>query len=159
MYKKILVPLDGSKVSEGSLSHVKAIALGCEVPEVILLTVVEPVLNPEAAIDARAGRDLIAEVEKENRDKLQTYINGVAEKLKNEGITARTVLLSGKPADEILAYAEKNGADLIIMSTHGRSGVSRWLLGSVAERIVRHSPIPVLMVSAAGSKTGKKGGR
>ena len=152
MYKRVLVPLDGSKVSEESLPHVKAIALGCSVPEVILLMVVEPVLNPEAAIDARSGRELIAQVEKENKAKAQSYVNGIGEKLKKEGINSQVVLLTGRPADEILAYAEKHDADLIIMSTHGRSGVSRWFLGSVAERVVRHSPVPVLLVSASGRR-------
>ena len=159
MYKKILVPLDGSKVSEGSLPHVKAIALGCSVPEVVLFMVVEPLLNPEAAVDAKAGRELIAQVEKENKAKDLSYINGISDRLKKEGVSAQAVLQDGKPADEILAYAEKNGVDLIIMNTHGRSGVSRWFMGSVAERVVRHSPVPVLLVSAAGRTTSAKGGR
>jgi nucleotide-binding universal stress UspA family protein len=159
MYKKILVPLDGSKISEGSLPHVKAIALGCSVPEVVLFMVVEPLLNPEAAVDVQAGRELIAQVEKENKAKDLAYIDGVSDSLKKEGISAVAVLQDGKPAEEILAYAGKNGVDLIIMNTHGRSGVSRWILGSVAERVVRHSPVPVLMVSAAGRSAAERGGR
>lgn len=153
MYKKILVPLDGSKLSESSLPHVKAIALGCSVPEVVLLRVIEPVLNPEAAEDAMAGRELIAQVEKNNRAKVQSYIEALGKQLQKEGVNARAVSRAGKPAEEILAFAAEQGVDLIIMSTHGRSGVTRWFLGSVADRVVRHSTVPVLLISAAGLQT------
>lgn len=149
MYKKILVPLDGSELSECSLAHVKTIALGCGVPEVILLRVVEPLFNPDAASDALAGKELIAQAEEENKAKAKDYMDALGERLGKEGILTQVVLLEGKPADEIMGFADKHGVDLIIMSTHGRSGITRWLLGSVAERVVRHSAVPVLTVSPA----------
>ena len=69
-----------------------------------------------------------------------------------EGISARGEVVTGKAADAILDYAEKNNVDLIIMSTHGRSGISRWAFGSVADRVVRHSIAPVLLVAPAGCR-------
>ncbi len=153
MYTKILVPLDGSEMSESSLPHVKSIALGCGVPDVILLKVVEPVFNPEAEVTAKVGKDLLTQIENENKAKDKAYLDGMVAKLKAEGLDADSALGYGKPADEIIDFAEKHNVDLIIMCTHGRSGITRWVLGSVAEKVVRHSPVPVLTVSPAGRKS------
>jgi nucleotide-binding universal stress UspA family protein len=152
LYKKILAPLDGSKVSECSLPHIKEIATGSGISEVILMMVVEPVFNQETEDTAKVGRNLMAEVEQANWEKDQKYLDGLAARLKKDGIPATAVLAKGKPAETIMDYAQKNKADLIIMSTHGRSGVSRWLLGSVTEKVVRHSPVPVLTVSPVERK-------
>ena len=76
-------------------------------------------------------------------------------KLKSEGINVETLIIHGKPADEILHYVEKNGVDLVIMSTHGRSGVVRWTLGSVAEKVLRHSPTAVMTIAPPACRTGK----
>ena len=152
MYKKILAPLDGSKLSECSLPHIKAIATACGVPEVVLLKVVEPVFNLETEATAKVGRDLMAEVEQASWDKDKVYLDGLVSKLTSAGIHASAMLTKGKPADAIIDFAQKNHVDLIIMSTHGRSGVTRWLLGSVTDKVVRHSAVPVLTVSPADRK-------
>ena len=159
MYSKILVPLDGSEISESSLPHLKAIALGCGVPDVVLLKVVEPVFNPESEAQARVGKDLMAKVEEENKAKDRDYLNRQIAALRAEGINAEAALGYGKPADEIIDYAEKHGVDLIIMCTHGRSGISRFVLGSVAEKVIRHSPVAVLTVTPAKSKGKAKAGK
>ena len=75
----------------------------------------------------------------------QKYLDKIGAILEVKGITADKVVKSGKPAEEIIHYAKTNAVDLIIMSTHGRSGVSRLMLGSVAERIIRQSDIPILL--------------
>lgn len=142
MYKKILVPLDSSEFSECSLRHVKAIANGCGVPEVILLQVVEPIRQVY-----EMGEELTLDLERRNEAAVREYLNQVAADLKKEGIVAVTIVSRGEVSGEILDYAEKNKVDLIVMSTHGRSGVSRWLLGSVTDRVLRHSVVPVLVVS------------
>ncbi len=154
MYKKILAPLDGSELSECSLKHVRAIATGCNVPEVVLLRVVEPISSQAIAALAEAGGDLIARVEKYQQNEAKDYLSKLADKLKEEGIVTKTVLVQGIAADKILDYAKKNQVDLIIMSTHGRSGVTRWLFGSVADKVLRHSKVPVLIVTPAGCRTG-----
>ncbi len=156
MYNKILVPLDGSQFSECSLEHVKAIALGCQVPSVILLRVAEGISSYEMAAlsEARDSTTLsqIDKIESENTATATNYITSIAQKLNKEGITARGEVTHGRPDEAILNFAEKNQVDLIIMSTHGRSGISRWAIGSVADRIVHHARVPVLLVSAPGCR-------
>ncbi len=148
MYKKILAPLDGSELAECSLQHVKAVAAGCEVPEVVLLRVVEPLSSLAYTAYAEMNGEWLVRMEEEEKKRARDYIVKMAAGLKEEGIAAQGVMVSGRAADEILEYANKNQVDLIIMSTHGRSGISRWAFGSVADRVVRHSKVPVLLVPA-----------
>lgn len=151
MYKKILAPLDGSEFSECALDHVKAIAAGCEVPEVALLRVVEPIQSTDLAAYAEAGIDtavLMRDVEQAAR----TYITRMTEEMKKTGLNVRGVVSIGWAADQILSYAAENSVDLIIMSTHGRGGIGRWLVGSVTDKVVRHAPVPVLTVAPSGCR-------
>jgi nucleotide-binding universal stress UspA family protein len=151
MYHKILAPLDGSAFAECALDHVKAIAQGCEVPEVVLLRVAEPIHSSDLAAYAEAGIDtamLMHDVEAG----AQLYIAKKAEELKKQGVPVRGVVSTGWAADAIMSFAEKENVDLIIMSTHGRSGIGRWFMGSVADKVVRHSKVPVLTVAPPGCK-------
>jgi len=148
MYKKILVPLDGSKLAECTLEHVRAIATGCHVPEVVLLRVIEEPILPY--VQAAFLHDTRQKLEADAQD----YLSKVADTLKKDGVAVETAVVHGAAAPDILDYAKNNGVDLIIISTHGLSGTFRWVFGSVADRVVRHSPVPVLVVSpqAAGRK-------
>ncbi len=147
MYKKILAPLDGSELSECTLEHLKAVATGCQVPEVVLLSIVEPFHQAyELAEDWRTVR---RDAEEKAFAYANDYLSKVADSLKKEGIAAEAIIVLGKAADEILDYAKKRKVDLIVMSTHGRSGVSRWVLGSVADKVLRQSAVPVLIVPPA----------
>ena len=154
MYSKILVPLDGMELAECILGHVREIVTGCQVSEVVLLTVVEsyekglPSTTWGGAISAEQGAALAIK----SRAKAKDYITKVADKLREEGMFVQPVVIQGKVAEGILDYAIENQVDLIMMSTHGRSGPSRWALGSVADRVIRHSPIPVLIVSPKGCR-------
>ena len=155
MYKKILVPLDGSELAEHVLEHVKAAAKGCQDPRVTLLQVIEPLL-----ISFKADIT-IANKYREEEDKfeasVQDYLSRVAEPLKKSGIAVETAIINithGSVAGEILNYAKDNGVDLIIMSTHGKSGSSRWHFGSVSDRVASHSTIPVLIVTPSGFRAG-----
>jgi nucleotide-binding universal stress UspA family protein len=74
------------------------------------------------------------------------YLVGVESRLSKKGLRVRTGTAFGRPAEEILAAAKATGADLIAMATHGRSGLGRILFGSVAEAVLRASPVPVLMI-------------
>ena len=76
----------------------------------------------------------------------------MADDLNKDGVAAETAVVSGKPAEAILDYAKQNQVELIIMSTHGRSGVGRWAFGSVADRILRYSVAPVLLIPPAGCR-------
>ncbi len=152
MYKKMLAPLDGSELSECSLEHVRAVATGCQVPEIVLLRVIEPIHEPLE--DEGASDDWRRSVRERAQAVAEGYLAKVANSLKKEGIAAQSIIASGRPDEVILDYASKNQVNLIIMSTHGRSGVSRWVFGSIADSVLRYSTVPVLMVSPAGCRTG-----
>ncbi len=146
MYQRILVPLDGSEFGECSLAHAKAIASGCHVQKVVFLHVTEPI--PQAnTIGAELGDEFMAKAEKDSRTENERYLSKFVDDFKSAGISATAELLKGRAADAILDYASKNNIDLIILSTHGNSGIVRWAIGSVADRVVRHSPVPVLVIA------------
>jgi nucleotide-binding universal stress UspA family protein len=151
MYRKILVPLDGSDFAECSLAHVKDIASGCGTNLVILLEAVEPLSNEDVQYLAHVGRDTF-EAEEQNREEAKKYLAEISTRLQGEGLNTETVITDGHPDKTITEYAQANGIDLIIMSTHGRPGSSRWWWGSVADRVVHESLVPVLLVSPEGCK-------
>jgi nucleotide-binding universal stress UspA family protein len=145
MYRKILVPLDGSKVAEGVLPHAKALAYS-EGAELILLTVAT---NP--AMDfAFSDPGLARSAEQEQEERSKTYIDKIENDLKAAGFKTASLIRVGSVAEVILGVAEELQVDAIAMSTHGRTGPARWLLGSIAERVVHSSKIPVLLIRAAG---------
>ena len=145
MYQKILAPLDGSEFAECGLSHVKAIASGCSVPDVVLFMVYEPL--PKSQLAAYTPSDFFEKAAKDAHDYAMEYLGKLANELKTNGINVTIATAEGNPAEIILEYAKKSGVDLIIMSTHGRSGVARWAMGSVADKVLRHSAVPVLTVA------------
>jgi len=147
MYNKILVPLDGSELAECTLSHLKAIALGCHVSDVVLLRVIEPLPSQTYAALAGGGTAIIQQVEQERQEEAKKYIANKTEEIKKDGINASPAIANGYAADEILKYSQNSGVDLIIMSTHGRGGISRLFLGSVTGKVLHSSAQPVLVVS------------
>jgi len=145
MYKKILVPLDGSKVAEGVLPHAKSLAYS-EGAELILLTVAA---NP--AMDFVFSDPGLAQNAVEEQEEIsKKYITGIENELKAAGFKTSTLLRIGSVAETILGVAEELQVDVIAMSTHGRTGPARWLLGSIAERVVHNSKIPVMLIRATG---------
>jgi nucleotide-binding universal stress UspA family protein len=143
MYRKILVPLDGSKVAEGVLPHAKDLAYS-QGAELILLTVGANPAMDFAFSDPGIARSAV--IEQEQRSK--KYMDGIERDLRDAGFKTSTVLRVGSVAETILGVAEELGVDCIAMSTHGRTGPARWLLGSIAERVVHNSKIPVLLIRA-----------
>ena len=153
MYKKILVALDGSELAECSLEHARAIAQGCNVADVIVFRVIEPISAQTISALSRAGGDLKRKIEEQSQQDAKDYVLKVQNNLKIQGITSQAVTVEGRAADEILGYTEKNNVDLIVMSTHGKSGLSRFFFGSVSERVSRHSRVPVLLIAPGGCRT------
>jgi nucleotide-binding universal stress UspA family protein len=135
MYKKMLVPLDGSELSEVTFNYARELAGRFAGLEVILLHVC-------------SNKDTVA--------MHRMYIESAADKIRmdvqkgygNRDLKIHGELLTGSPADGILRFAEENGIDLILMASHGRSGISRWAMGSVAYKVLRSAGVPVLMVRA-----------
>ncbi len=161
MYKKLLAPVDGSHFSECALDHIAHVSTGSQCPEVILFYVMEPIPHPhgsqfgESEV-SRATPEPMDNAYRHEREKTESeargYLNKLADRLKKDGVTATVETSRGDPAEEILKYAEVHAADLIIMSTHGRSGVSRWAFGSVADRVIGNSTIPVLIAVPKGCR-------
>ena len=141
MTMKILVPLDGSPLAEAVLETVNRLASALKA-EVTLLQV-----HPDKGV--------LAHVNERETFEASAYLKVQMLALTEIGIGARQVIRTGNPAEEIVDYARVNGIDLIAMSTHGRTGLRRALLGSVAENVVRHSTIPVLLVPDKGHTPGQ----
>lgn len=148
MYQHIMVPLDGSELAECVLSHVISIATGCQIPRVTLIRVVTPIKLYGQETDMLTGD--FERLVQTNRDVAKKYLDEKAEMLATKGVTAQTVVTFGIVVEALLDYAEKNNVDLVVIATHGRSGISRWVWGSVADRILRGSRMPVLMVRPPG---------
>ena len=155
MYSKIVVPLDGSELSENALKHAQTIIGQNPKAILILLRAIEPFF-PDAYYLGEVIQYSVDAEKKAERNARQ-YLSKVASRLRKEGIShVRTVILQGRPDIEIMNYLAKRKVDLVVMTTHGRSGISHWLMGSVAERVMRHSPVPVLVVPPPGSSGGTK---
>jgi len=152
MYKKILVPLDGSKLAECALPHAEELAKCCDTEKVILVSVTERIQGYSALEDSSqlTGRRIVPEAVGKKEKQAQRYLGRIAKAMEAKGIKVDTEVLLGDPAGEIVIYAKHPGCDLIVMSSHGRSGISRWTQGSVTDRVFRGSPVPVLMVRAPG---------
>jgi nucleotide-binding universal stress UspA family protein len=158
MYERILVPLDGSEVAEAVLPHVEPIAekLGAEI---ILIQVVSPYSEivretmPRDTFISPTAQELSVDIAKERYEAealaTQTYLERIQRSLQDKSLKASIDLREGPAAaGVILAVAMDKDCDLIAMSTHGRSGLGRTLLGSVADEVVRNSPVPVLLIRA-----------
>ena len=154
MYVKIMVPLDGSELAECVFPHLETIAKGCGVKNVILVRAVEPFYVPQYVYASVVSAISSKEVDAENKAQAKKYLDGVVSRLNLNGAQIKTDVIMGKPADVLADYATKNKVDLIVIATHGRSGVSRWVWGSVADRILRSACIPVFMVRAPGCVPG-----
>ena len=166
MYKRILVPLDGSKLAECALPHAEELAKGCNAEEVLLLSVTEQVRVRGQTLkgdDPYPGYDPSIHsavpsitVSFGNKDvgkkdiQAQRYLDKVAKRLEAKGIKVRTEVLFWPPAEAIAAYAKRKNVNIIVMSSHGRSGPSRWAHSSVTDKVIRISPVPVLVVRAPG---------
>ncbi len=141
MYKRILIPLDGSEFAEAALPHARALA-ACTGAELVLLRVaVQPLygsISPDSSPSIRADTEAEA----------SAYLDRVAGELRAAGFRVTAETCTGPVAETILDYAAGIRADLIVMSTHGRSGLARWFIGSVADKIVRGARLPVLLAGS-----------
>jgi len=157
MQQKILVPLDGSKVGEAALPVVKEMMskLAPDMQkEVILLQVLQPVEATNLAVPpaeyAHVNVNEINKTEKERQEKeAREYLERVRQSIDVSGVSVVPEVVFGHAADEIVKTAEEAGADLIAMSTHGRSGIGRWVFGSITDKVLRHEEsVPVMVVRA-----------
>jgi nucleotide-binding universal stress UspA family protein len=172
MYKKILVPLDGSKLAECVLPHVEALVSGCGSPEVVLVSVTESIPINRSLRDPHTSAawmmdtavpqgPMTPDTTKEDArhprimgrmfTQADKYLDRIQRQLLKKNIQSRTeVLCDNDTAGAIAGYADKTGVDLIVMASHGKGGeaIRRWARGSVADRVFRCTCVPVLMVQA-----------
>ncbi len=174
MYKKVVVPLDGSKLAETALPHLEEIAVGCNIPEVLLVSVTERVKGtiprsqafegssekandaPRARIEAMQtglliSRNFVGEQEVpvtlgKMAKTAFNYLCKIAEKLEKKGFSINLSVLVGNPAEEIVKFVEEQGADLIVMASRGKTGFSRWEMGNIAEKVIRATRASVMLV-------------
>jgi len=142
LLRRILVPLDGSKIGEAALCYAVALAKKTGA-EITLLEIFE-----QLTTFSTAGRSYNIPEDESVRKSLLSYLDHVAGPIKNEGLKVSTAALFGNAASNIMEYAEKNGIDLIAVSTHGRSGLGRWVFGSVTDKILHTGNVAVLVAHA-----------
>jgi nucleotide-binding universal stress UspA family protein len=149
--RRVLVPLDGSKLAEQVLPTIIPIAtaLGCEVTlfRVLVADAAGPLTGrwylPRNSYFKTADQDA------------QSYLERLASHIKEQGVPVSTATHSGPVANSIIDYAEGHDVDLIAMCTHGRTGIARWALGSVADRVLRAGDKPILLVRARRGRYGR----
>jgi nucleotide-binding universal stress UspA family protein len=149
MFEKrtILVPLDGSPLAERALEPALAIAqgVGCDIMLARFLTSAEPVPEGLATPD-RSYEEYLATAAEMERAEAETYLQHVYASLPTGHAFFDVIVGKGDVADALVDYAARHHVDLIVMSSHGRSGVSRWLYGSVAEKVLRGAHCATLIV-------------
>ncbi len=146
MYRRIVVPLDGSELAERALPDAEGLARVIGVP-LHLVRAVEPANLSSLDLYGVADYGVLTQALVEEQTSAQEYLERTASALAERGLVATTDLRQGRAATEIVASVEPG--DLIVIASHGRGGMARWFLGSVAEEVARRSSVPVLLVRAA----------
>lgn len=147
MYRKILAPLDGSPLAEVALPHAISLAQQFDA-ELLLLRIfgLPPQLYSALELASTAEAEVLA-----SRSEAESYLQTAAFRLRKEGLRVTTLVDSGPIAETIVDLAQVEGVDVIVMSTHGRSGLGRWVYGSVADRVLRSAHVPILLIRAQQS--------
>lgn len=140
MFKRIVVPLDGSRLAEGALNHASAVALACQA-ELQLIRVVE-----RRGGEGRGVTDLLDW--QLRMAEARSYLEAVQNHLHQYGVAADIATLEGPPATRIIDYAHEHEADLLILSSHGRSGLERWNVSGVVQKVIQEAKTSVLLVRA-----------
>jgi nucleotide-binding universal stress UspA family protein len=165
MYRTILVPLDGSSFSERALPVATALARATGGKLVLVRAASASVLpgahssdlqdrhieKEDMFISADAGGAGRGEAQIRSIEEAERYLESIAGRLAEQGLQAKVAVPYAAAAEGILTEIAVQGADLVVMCTHGRSGLGRWIYGSVAEEVLAHSPVPVLLVRPTGT--------
>jgi len=141
MYKKILAPLDGSELAKKGLEEAEKLAK-CFGAELVLFQVVPfmPIYGSPELVTP-----LI--IDEKQKEAAEQYLANLCEELRKKGFKVTATVKTGQQvAVEIIDFAKENGVDLIVMSTHGRSGITRWVLGSVAHKVLTRAETPILLL-------------
>ncbi len=147
MFTRLLVPLDGSELAEEVLPHAEHLASSLSLDiELVRVSKLASTSTPySATLLASDHVDVDAGVEAE----AVKYLDGIAARLKSSGFAVSAKVVRGAPSEEILRLAHETAGCVIALVTHGRTGMKRWVLGSVAEAIVKDAEVPVLIIPPA----------
>ncbi len=151
MAEKIVVPLDGSKVGEAALPYIEELMTKFlpEVKvEVTLIQVISSLSHYIVAGEEGAQIPYTEQEMEQMKKKASQYLTKAGEALRKKGANTKVKVSVGDAAEEIIKAADAINADIIAMSSHGRSGFSRWAFGSVADKVLRGGKRPVLVVKA-----------
>ena len=151
MFQRILVPLDGSELAERALPYAKELAQQLGASLTILRVVNSLELTSAQAFSGYLPAEVYDAAFEDARRAAREYLETVAKGLAADGLAVDWVMRTGDPAGEVIEHEREGRADLVVMSTHGRSGLGRWVFGSVADRVLRGGTIPVLLVRSFGS--------
>lgn len=161
MFERIFVPLDGSRFGSSALKYATAVAQ-CFGAQVVLVQAVKPAIpsmalaTPEGMVSPYTAGIAVQgarEQDRRNVAKARRYLRRKARELRNTGMACSFSIPIGEPAQSILKVCHKGRADLIIMSTHGKAGLKRVILGSVADEVSRKSRVAVLLVPQKGRRS------
>ena len=151
MFKHLLIPLDGSELAEQALAAATELARQFNSQITLLRVADAPYLLTQAT--NRSFAELITSLREAERQEAITYLRQCQETLQQEGFNVQYAVAEGEPvAEQILQRVKPLGADTIVMSTHGWGGLRRWVYGSVADRVLRHATVPVLLVRGRETK-------
>lgn len=143
--RTVLIPLDGSELGEGALSYLLEQMPKTDVRVLLLHCVDYNYVYANATMLPRT----FPEIEELEQRRYQEYLDKQAERLREQGYEVSAQIAHGEPVDRILAVAEAQNVDQILLSTHGRTGLKRLFMGSVAEGVIRRTPVPVLVAPVA----------
>ncbi len=144
---RVLLPLDGSKESEAAIPHVEELASKLKA-EVVLLHVMAPTYFVYSIPGETVEMSFKPEDIERFREKAEHYLETVVSAFQKRGVNARVEVTLGAAAEEIIRLADEISADVVAMSTHGRSGIGRWAFGSIADKVLHAANTPVLLVRA-----------
>lgn len=151
-YDHVLVPLDGSDLAEMALDDAFSVAQLSQA-EVTLLQVIPPI---DQVIAAGTDHPVFVDQQWENQQMLaMEYLESICERMNCENIAIHKAVEMGPAAETIIDYAHQQPIDLIVMATHGRSGLQRWVYGSVADKVLRGANLPILLVRAHSKQKAK----
>jgi nucleotide-binding universal stress UspA family protein len=155
-HRTILVPLDGSGLAELALPHAEALAKqrGAQAVEILLLSIYAPSVSPlvyyfqtdyPPTVPLKYADYIQQEID-QAKGRSEKYLKNIADRFRAKDIKVRTEALMGEAAEEIIKYANKNPFQVIVMSSHGRSGLRHLAFGSIAEKVLLEARIPILMI-------------
>ena len=151
LFKKILLPLDGSRLGEAALPRAVSLAkaLGTEI---VLFRVTEPPLSAYSGTHMEMSYEMMVEYERSLKPAVLEYLENIKASIKGKSLSVSTVSDIGIPADQILDFARTNDISLVVMSTHGRFGIGKWVFGSVTDKVLHAGDTPVLAVRPHGRR-------